>query len=71
MHKVPRLMNKFGLIIVIVFLGAMKIYVTLVEALMERGRQDETRFCKFQTPLNDNVHCLQVLLKFHPMYDQT
>jgi hypothetical protein len=41
------------------------------EALRKSERQDETPFCEFQSPLNDNVLFLQLLLKFHPVYDQT
>jgi hypothetical protein len=67
MHKVPRLLHKVRTDYSIVLLGAMKIYVTVVEALRKRERQDETPFSEFQTALNDNVLFLQVLLKFHPM----
>jgi hypothetical protein len=38
MHKGSRL------IIVVVQLGAVKIYVTVVEALKKKERQDETQF---------------------------
>ncbi len=62
------------LIIVLVQLGAVKIYVAAVEALRQKERQDQTRFThqnwwfsEFHPPLNGN----ESFLKSHPVYDQT
>jgi len=35
---------------IVVQVGAVKIYVSSVEALRKMERQDETQFCEFQTP---------------------
>jgi hypothetical protein len=56
------------LIIIIVQLGAVKIYVAAVEALRKKERQDETQFIAkidgflsfIPTPLNANALFLQV-----------
>jgi hypothetical protein len=60
----------FELIIVVVLLGAVKIYVaamqTAMQTLRKRERQDETQFCEFQPPLNANVLFLQVFFKISP-----
>jgi hypothetical protein len=59
---------------IVVLVGAVKIYVSAVEALRKRGKQDETQFCEFQTPtpaFYANVLFLQVFFESHSMYDQT
>jgi hypothetical protein len=64
------------LIIVVVQLGAVKIYAAAVEALRKKEREDETQFTakingfsQFHPLLNANVgffcRC------FHPVYDKT
>jgi hypothetical protein len=68
------------LIIVVVQLGAAKIYVTAVEALRQKERQDETQFT---TKIDDFLSFIppwmlimyffwRFFLNFtHPVYDQT
>jgi hypothetical protein len=56
---------------IVVLVGAVKIYVSAVEALRKMERQDETQFCEFQPPrpppFYANVLVLQVFFKisFH------
>jgi branched-subunit amino acid transport protein len=66
------------LIIVVVQLGALKIYVAAVEALKRKERQDETQFTtkvdgflSFIPPWMLTYVFSQVVLKSHPVYDQT
>ncbi len=66
------------LIIVVVQLGAAKIYVAAVEALRKKERQDETQFItnidgflSFIPPLNSNVLFWRAFFNSHPVYDQT
>jgi len=54
-------MHKFNLIIVVVLIGAVKIYVAALEALEalgKRKRQDETQFCEFHPPHPFNANVL-------------
>jgi hypothetical protein len=63
---------------VIVQVGAVKIYVAAVEALRKKERQDETQFTtkidgflSFKPPLNANVLFSRFFFECHPVYDQT
>jgi len=66
------------LIIVVVQLGALKIYVAAVETLRKRKDNDETQFTtkidaflSFIPTLNANVLFCRFFFKCHPVYDQT
>ncbi len=67
-----------GLIIVVAQLGAVKIYVTAVEALKKKERQDETLFTTKIDGSMSFIPCWMLMyffegffLKSHPVYDQT
>ncbi len=59
------------LIIVVVQLGAVKIYVAAVEALRKKERQDETQFT---TKITQETMLMYFFCRFffesHPVYDQ-
>jgi hypothetical protein len=66
------------LIIVVVQLGAMKIYVTAVEAAQEKGKTGWNSvyyqnwwFSDFHPPLNANERFCGFFFEFHLVYDQT
>jgi NADH:ubiquinone oxidoreductase subunit 6 (subunit J) len=71
--------TRFEVIIVVVHVGAVKIYVAAaVEALRKKEREDETQFTtkidgflSFIPPLNASVLFCRFFLKSHPVLDQT
>jgi hypothetical protein len=69
--------QRSGLIIVVVQIGAVKIYVAAVEALRKKERQDETQFTTkidgFLSfiPRWMFMYFLQFKKKSRPVYDQT
>jgi hypothetical protein len=58
------------LIIVVVQLGAVKIYVAAVEAGPRKDSLTLT-FSEFHPPLNANVLVCMFFFESHPVYDQT
>jgi hypothetical protein len=61
--------------IVVVQVGAVKIYLAAVEALRNKERQGETQeprwFSEVHSPLNANVLFYRIFFESHPVYDQT
>ncbi len=59
----------WGVIIVVVHVGPVKIYVAAVEALKKKERQDETQFTtKIDGILSSNI-LYPYLMKFHYFVD--